>query len=61
MKNERKEIQHKLHLQMKIGSTQSEQEKRFGLVQSNGLDGLLYRHFLCNWLPIANGDIIKLI
>ena len=46
---------------MKMGSTQSEQEKRFELVKSNGVDGLLYRHFLCNWLLIANGDLIKLL
>ncbi len=47
------------YLDMESGSTNNEEEKFFGLAQSNALDVFLYRNFRWNRIFDTGGDFVN--
>ena len=48
----------KINIDMESGSTNNEEEKCFGLAQSNALDGFLYRSLRWDWLFDTDDDTV---
>ncbi len=48
----------KIYLNMELGSTRNEEEKCYGLAQSNALDGFLYRSLRWDWLFDTDDDTV---